>query len=243
MALVPVTVHLRNGVQVTVTGQQLSEHFAVTPSLAIGEDGTVGLADYGRALTHIPSGRAVTHDTLFDFAGLVTELEALPIDWAAFTQPTTEQAEAIKAAYWRNATAHTPAWPWPEWAGDENEPALSLLGTLLDDGAKDARRGELVAKLTARATELDPAFGEELGNHLRWMLAGIHSSNYGEVWLLAVLHRIDPAAADRAATDLAAALDSGDALGEWICQWRQELADGNPLTLHGFPDLPTPAAV
>lgn len=81
MALVPVTVHLRNGVQVTVTGQQLSEHFAVTPSLAIGEDGTVGLADYGRALTHIPSGRAVTHDTLFDFAGLVTELEALPIDW------------------------------------------------------------------------------------------------------------------------------------------------------------------
>lgn len=100
-----------------------------------------------------------------------------------------------------------------------------------------------MAKLTARATELDPAFGEELGNHLRWMLAGIHSSNYGEVWLLAVLHRIDPAAADRAATDLAAALDSGDALGEWICQWRQELADGNPLTLHGFPDLPTPAAV
>ncbi|WP_433734899.1 hypothetical protein ACQP0C_41735 (plasmid) [Nocardia sp. CA-129566] len=240
MTLIQLTIPLRNGGHASVTGQRLTEHFAVAPALRIEDDATVGFADHGRVLNHIPTGRVVTHSVFVDYIRFATELEALPIDWANFAQLTAEQAQAIKDAHQRVSSEQAPAWPWPEWAGDESSPALSLLGTLLDDGAQDARRDELVDKLTSRATELDSEFGTELGNQLRWMLAGIHTTNYSAVWLLAVLHRVDPAAADQAAKELACALDAGDALGEWTYQWRQELADQIPLTLHGFPDLPTP---
>jgi hypothetical protein len=56
-------------------------------------------------------------------------------------------------------------------------------------------------------------------------------SAFSETYLLGVLRSIDPAVADKAAAALADQLDAGDALGEWVYQWREEIDLGEPMTL------------
>jgi hypothetical protein len=54
---------------------------------------------------------------------------------------------------------------------------------------------------------------------------------FGQMLLMACLHRVDPAVADRAAKWLASELEAGDGLGEWMWEWQQQLLAGKPLTL------------
>jgi hypothetical protein len=83
-----------------------------------------------------------------------------------------------------------------------------------------------------------PELARTVDAHLLGALLGRHSAGYGLIYLLAVLHRVDPAAADRAARNLVGAWEDGCSIDEWMFQWRNELAEGVPLTLHEFPDLP-----
>ena len=62
-------------------------------------------------------------------------------------------------------------------------------------------------------------------------------ARFGNVYLLAVLQRLSPEVADIATRQYLALCDAGDGMCEQITQWAQEIADGNPLTLLGIPDV------
>lgn len=232
---------------IDVTGEQVTTHFAITPALTRRDDGTVGLADHGRALTHIPTGRTVTYDGAF--VGLrvfAHALEELPIPWDTLDGFTREHAEQVRALHKKLWIDPTPSLPWPKWAGDESAPAVSLTGHLLDDyheraHNRDEKRRELKDAIAAHDAEL----AERVGDLLLIGTAVEITNTYGLVYLLSVLHRVAPDDADRAARDLAMMWEHGDSAGdEFLHQWRQNLADGLPMKLPGgFPDLPavTPA--
>lgn len=243
MSFISVTIPLRDDATVTITGEQITTHFALTPAIARRDDGTVGLADHGRVLTHIPSGRSVIYDTFTDLRRFALELEELPIQWdtldgSSFTVEHAEQVSALQQKMWSDPTTDL---PWPKWAGDKSTPAVSLIAHQLDDYLEHAshrhdKRRELKDAVAAHDTEL----AEQVGHLLLIGSAVDTVQTYGLVYLLAVLHRVAPADADRAARDLANVWEYGDsAPDEFLHQWRQELADGLPLQLPGgFPDLP-----
>lgn len=54
---------------------------------------------------------------------------------------------------------------------------------------------------------------------------------FGTAYMLAVARHLDPVRADRAAAFLAEMWDAGDSLGEWVFEWREQVADGKPLSL------------
>lgn len=53
---------------------------------------------------------------------------------------------------------------------------------------------------------------------------------FAYAFLLERLRRYDEAAADRAAAFLG---DCGDVMGEWVGEWREQLASGQPMVLPG----------
>lgn len=232
----PVTVKTAAG-SIDVVGEILTTHFAMTPAFAANDDGTIQLRGGSLVLTHRPTGLAVTHgDWSLDPRRLATELEALPIDWSTFTGATADESVLVRGAFDRARTEEGDGWPWPEWAGDESTPALSLLAQTLDCAVDSWERYRTASDLGKEAKQhLPEDLGRKVDAHLIAGSSAITVNEYGVAYLLAVLHRVDPATADRAARDLAAAWDCGDTLGEWTHQWRRELGDGVPLTLHGFP--------
>ncbi|MFD4444895.1 hypothetical protein ACFWPK_34480, partial [Nocardia sp. NPDC058519] len=125
-------------------------------------------------------------------------------------------------------------------AGDPAKPALSLLGSLLDSEVKAGDRFRTGFDLGKAVAAVDKELGGRVDAEMLWRTAAANASGYGTAYLLAVLHRVDPVAADRAARYLAGAWDAGDSLGEWIYQWREEIGAGQPLTLHGFADIDLP---
>lgn len=243
MAFTIVTIYLTEGhAPVQITGDQVAEYFAITPAIKTRPDGSVTLSDHGRCLTHIPSGRAVTSSGFLDLRRYAEELAKLPIDWARLTSArdlTEEQAKQVKAIHRELSFQDDAEWPWPAWAGDESRPALSLLGQQLDDALKYGPRRELAREFQRRLTDtqLDPELAREIDNRLLLADIGEHVNGYGLIYLLAVLQRLDPESADKAARHLVGAWEAGDSMGEWIYDWRRQLADGQPLTLHEFPDL------
>ena len=235
MTLIPVTIRtIRHG-KFTVIGERVTPNFALTPIVSVHDDGTPALRD-GLRLTHIHTGLIVCSDNWIDLRKAAAELEELPIDWATLTKPTPEQAKLVRETYMRILTGaeHT-GWPWPKWAGDESTPATSVLAQRLDDALKHGEIREKSRALADEVAKLDKDLGKRLDIELLWRDCGMNVDGYSAIYLLAVLQRIDPAAADRAAGNLVRDCDAGDSFGEWVYQWRQELADGRPLTLHGFP--------
>jgi len=83
----------------------------------------------------------------------------------------------------------------------------------------------------------DPAPTVEDMDALRlWMAKAVAmAADYGVVYLLLVLHRLDPDAAETAGRMLATAWNAGDAMGEWLWQWGEEHREGRPFTVPGFP--------
>lgn len=237
MTLIQITNHTTTG-PVTVTGEQVSPNFALTPSLTHLDDGTTGLTD-SLGLTHIHSGRRISSAQWIDLRDLATKLEALPINWATLTTFSDEQRELAIATIKAAQAEHTGEHEWPKWAGDPTYPALSLLGTVLTDAAKTAnwarhhQSKDLVAAVNVTDAELALAIDRELS----WRWAAATTNSYATAYLLAVLERTAPESADIAARNLAAAWEYGDSLAEWIGQWRTEIGEGQPLTLHGFADI------
>ncbi|NCL73747.1 hypothetical protein [Rhodococcus sp. YH1] len=235
MTLIPVTINTRKHGTFIVTGEQVTPNFALTPIVAFRNDETPVLRE-GLNLTHIHTGLIVCSDSWIDMRKAAAELEELPIDWATLTKPTPEQAKLVRETYMRILTcAEYTGWPWPKWAGDESTPAASVLAGRLDDALRHGEIREKSRALVDEVTKLDKDLGRRLDTELLWRDCGMNVDGYSAIYLLAVLQRIDPTAADRAAGNLVRDCDAGDSLGEWVYQWRQELADRRPLTLHGFP--------
>jgi hypothetical protein len=140
MALISLEIRWSDHSPITITAEQVTAHFAIAPTLTARQDGTLTFADHGRSLTHIPTGLLVTRSGWLDLRRYATELEALPIDWATLTHASelsTEQAQQVRAVSDRlMAEDDASSWPWPDWAGDESQPALSLLAGRLDFALK-----------------------------------------------------------------------------------------------------------
>ncbi|WP_280381363.1 hypothetical protein [Nocardia wallacei] len=244
MTFISLTIHPAGHDPVTMSAEPVSAHFAIAPALALRTDGSIGLADYGRVLKHIPTGCTITHASWIDLRRYAEELEALPIDWSAITPAglTDEQGEQVREAFDRASIDRSESqWPWPAWAGDESQPALSLLGVQLDSALKFDQRLDAQRDLERKVFALDKTLGKNVADELMIAHIGEHVRAYGVIYLLAVLHRTDPVAADKAARGLIGAWEDGSSLDEWIHQWRRELAEGVPLTLHEHPDLPRAA--
>ncbi|MCA4726652.1 hypothetical protein [Mycolicibacterium fortuitum] len=202
-------------------------HFVVTPTLGRGKHGRVVLT--GKlALTHTLTGRHVAVSDSFERLNTLAQ-QLAEFDWD-FTNPNRSRdmrgaAEIIRQ--WQLSDAYDgPAHLWGDdaemKAAREREPATTLLAEQLQ---------WWIAHSTAtRESDLYDT------NNAAWH-AQLSASvqGYGLTYLLAVLRQIDPTVADIAARDLVAAFDAGDSLGESIWQWRNELAEGQPLTLRGIP--------
>ncbi|MFE3059094.1 hypothetical protein [Nocardia sp. NPDC059239] len=241
LGLIPVTIALPDDRYAEVIGEMVTEHFALVPALTVDDAGTVQFADYGRSLTHIPSGRRVALDSWFDMRRYARELEATDIDWDGLDPSaiSPEQSAAILEARKRAiGSADTSEWPWPKWAGDETQPALSLLATTLDSAVMQQKRFDAIQDIEASVAKLDADLGRKVGSDLLAAWSGLSVNEFGVAYLLAVLQRIDPAAADLAARHLVNMWEDGGIIGERAYLWRQELADGQPLALEGFPHQP-----
>lgn len=242
MTLIQVDIRTRSGNPASVTGEQVSANFALTPAIRDLEDGTSGIAE-SLCLTHVPTGLRVSWSVWLDLRTLAAKLEELPIDWSSAELRLTPGQSALAQAVVREAemayrTADASD-SLPGWLGDASTPALSLLGTVLDAELHGFERFGTGQDLAKEVAAVNAELGAKVDAEMLWRTAAANTSGYGTAFLLAVLHRIDPAAADRAARDLANAWEAGDSLGEWIHQWREELSQGIPLRLHGFADFNT----
>ncbi|MFE3060663.1 hypothetical protein [Nocardia sp. NPDC059239] len=241
IGLVSVTIALPDDRNAEVIGEKVTEHFALVPQVTIDSEGRASLSEYGRSLTHIRTGRAVAYDTWYDLRRYARELEATDIDWGTIESGTLTADQTTKIVEARRRAMDpddTSEWPWPKWAGDETQPALSLLATMLDSVVEQQKRFDAIRDVEASVATLDADLGRKIGSELLVAWSGLSTGEFGVAYLLAVLRRIDPAGADLATRQLVSMWEDGGSVGEFAFQWRQELAEGRPLALHGFPHQP-----
>lgn len=210
-------------------------HVVIAPVIETRPDGRCVLGG-GLALVHAPTGRSITRGSSNDrLHSLATRLAKF--DWS-FTDRAEFLAEPSRASglreifrEWGMNAGDAPSY----WMCDPNiSPAMQLARSA------DPSRQMLVEQLD-RWMKLDecrpeiPAAGGDGAAWMNWLTAEVYG--YGVCYLMAVLRAIDPAVAAVAANDLGDAWDAGDSFGEWVWQWRDELARDLPLTLHGIPAL------
>lgn len=210
----------------------------VTPAVSLATDADRLYFTGGVRLTHAPTGLSVETDVrsyrLHQLAKMLTD-ELPEFDWNFtdighfYAHPAKRDAVYAVIREWHMSDA--PQGPVNFMDDDEttkaardSDPAGTLLAEQLDWWIKHAE---------SRMNGLD----WDNPDHQRARMAevGVSCQGYATIYLLAVLRSIAPKVADIAARDLVAALDAGDALGEWVWQWRQEFADGKPLSLRGIP--------
>lgn len=244
-ALIPLTVSFSGGRHIDTHGEQATPHFAITAAMATRPDGRIGLAGHGRSLVHIRSGLVVTSSGWVNMARFAAELEKLPIDWPTFklSTLTAEHVAQMRQTERAVSTDGDGAWPWPEWAGDDSRPAHSLLGLQLADAVKFPDRFRKISEFRGKVGVFDDELGKSVDAHLLAAHCQNHAHHYGLIYVLAVLARLDSAAADLVARNLVSAWEDGSTIDEFLWQWRTEFAEQRPLTLQGFVDLPivTPA--
>ncbi len=231
--LTTITLRQVDGHEVSVTAEATaSPHFAIAPEIGIGPDGDQLLT--GRLnLCHIPSGTVVVREQSgLDFHAVIPILQRYG-DWSSKPDFAPEQVADLRRELFAVVAQQNEEWPWPKWAGDASTPALSLLASQLDEALNGDQRRE--ARRAIASHIADSELARKVESEFAWAAAESTTGTYGVIYLLAVLHRINPEAADRAARDLASAWEAGDSLGEWEYQWREELGHGNPLSLRGFP--------
>jgi len=210
----------------------------VTPAVAVDLDTDRPYFTGGVRLTHVGTGRSVESDwrshRLHKLAQMLTD--QLPdFDWDFtdighfYAHPTKRDAAYVVIREWHMSDAQQGPVNFMDddektKAARESDPAGTLLAEQLDWWVKHAE---------SYTNGLD----WDNPDHQRARMAeiGVSCQGYSTIYLLAVLRAIDPKVADIAARDLVAAWDAGDALGEWVWQWRQEFADGKPLGLRGIP--------
>lgn len=209
-------------------------HLVITPSIACeADEGRLHLAG-GLSLTHTGTGVRVVNGS--DTGRLHTLAESLAqFDWDftdpkhLYTHPEMRDAVAEIIQDWHMSDAYQG--PVSLWGDDEEkkaarerEPATTLLVEQLDWWIEHSK---------SYMDGLD--WDNDDHNRIRAAHIATSVEGYGAIYLLAVLRTINPKVADIAARDLVAQYDAGDTLGEWVWQWREEIAKGRPLTLHGIP--------
>ncbi|WP_461666647.1 hypothetical protein [Gordonia sputi] len=165
------------------------------------------------------------------------------LDWSLpdpIGPATEQQKRAVRDAI-RIAHADADAVTWPQWAGDDTQPAMSLLGLLLDDAINGAPFSATSRRVrTEVASDVRAACGDQdLVRRLEMILLNEQCArfvaDYGLIRMLATLTRVDQSVADGAARVYVAECENGDDMGEWIHQWRNEIHEGQPLTLLDLP--------
>ena len=235
------------GCEVEVTAQPTScARLVITPAVGLRNDnGEPTLLGEKLGLVHTLSGRTVsTHYRADRLLELASQLAGL--DWE-FTDPQhleshPEKKQAaidVLREFQMSEAYDGPVFysgePEEMRAARASDPATTLLKEHLDDwlGASKAHFEKGLP---------DKANAAENAAYFARIVASC--SGYGLIYLLAVLRAIDPKVAGIAARDLVAQYDAGDSMGEWVHQWREELAAGKPLRLRGIPSRdPLPAAV
>ncbi|MDV6267048.1 hypothetical protein [Rhodococcus globerulus] len=221
---------------ITITGETTSSpHFAITPAIRRDQRGTY--LGWGTSVTHIPTGLTLPTGGA-DKRKTVEAIKDL-IDWSSQT-PLADPADKKLITGAVRALVKAEDDPWPEWAGDETTPALSLLAGQLEDatGNYDKRRDARTEIVTAVA-ELDEDLAKKVRAALDATIIGFQVQTYGLTWLLAVLMQLDPTIADQAARGLVTAWEDG-ALDEHIYEWRDDIACDRQPTLRGI-TFPTPS--
>ncbi|WP_043736181.1 hypothetical protein [Nocardia asiatica] len=253
MTLIPVTLTIphpdRDPLTITLTGDQVSAHFALTPTLTARRSDTgeveIVFADNGLTLIHVPTGRpVVSHEPFIDMRRYARALENLPgIDWSQVTDLADKDVHARLRTVYRQLL-DDPADPvnttaWPQWAGDASEPARGLIGHQLTTRLRDDDRLTARETLAAAVSRLDPELGRRVSSHLLGGLCHEQTASYTLVYLLEVLRREAPEIADRAATHLVRAWEHADEFSSWLHDWAHQHAAGQPLSLLGaLPALP-----
>lgn len=228
-----VTTH--TGRQVRVTGQPTAcPHLLITPRVAVRADGALSFTD-GLVLAHAPTGRIVVGGESATRLLRLAELLA-GFDWS-FTDFDNVASDTLKligkvVQRWRleDASSIPGVLLYGETeaqrAERESAPARALLVEHLEWWQ---RHNE--SRVMATGTSVDPATEQAWRDGVNTSVEG-----YGVIYLMAVLWRTNPTVADIAARMLTLAWDAGDSMGEWVYQWRKELADNHPLTLHAIPE-------
>lgn len=238
----PVTTRLRlrggESCPVAVLGEPTANpHLVVIPGVAHGLSWTGSFV-----LLHVPTGRSVSTGDAVVLRDLAERLSGL--DWSFTDDPPADLRAAVYAAV-RAAAMTEPsgqefpahdAWGRGEAGGGLPRLAQPLIAEFLDDYQSAHNRTVGPDAIPLRVPDPDNPDGRPNPDWDHAIMAKVH--DYGLAYLLAALHRIDPEVADSAAAALADAWDDGDGLGEWVYQWRQELAAGRPLTLPGIPGDP-----
>lgn len=230
--------------RVLVTGEATSDPwFAITPRVSWDREVDELRLAGGLALIHVPSGRCVVTDTVGSRLRKVVPAIAPLLDWSLPDPigPATEpQKRGVRDAI-RIAHADADAVTWPQWAGDDTQPAMSLLGLLLDDAINGAPFSATSRKVRADVVSDVRAAGgdQDLVRRLELILLSEQCARFvaefGLIGMLAALTRVDQSVADGAARVYVAECENGDSMGEWIHQWRNEIRSGQPLTLHDVP--------
>lgn len=213
-------------VEVTAAPTDVS-HLVVTPMLGRGKHGRVVLT--GKlALTHTFTGQSVAVSHSFErLNALAQQLGEFDWDFADPNRTRDMQGAAQIIRQWQLADAYDG--PAPLWGDDaemkaarKRQPATTLLAEQLQWWIQHST--------ATRESDLYDTNNEAWHAQLSASVQG-----YGLIYLLAVVREIDPTVADVAARDLVAAFDAGDSFDERVWQWRNELAEGQPLTLRGIP--------
>lgn len=211
-------------------------YLVISPGVGVAEDGSPVLRPH-LALIHTLTGLAVvggygeSSDRLWDLASKLRGFDWNRADLAEHITANPDWSKPIAEIIrgWRLADAyqgpvHYSGEPDDLKAARAADPAGTLLRESLDEWVGWSKHLH------------ESKFFDT--NRDAWY-AGLVAEvqGYGMAYLLAVLRAIDPKVADGAARDLVIAFDAGDSMGEWIYQWREELAEGKPLTLRGIPTL------
>jgi len=206
-----------------------NEHLAITPNFN-------GLGQVnGWVLRHVPTGRALSGYPCESSEGLDRVAARIAhLDWSADAHPYGPEylAAYSDALQEQEGVEPSPAEqphrvPFLGGKGLARQ-ALPLMADVLDwwQHLYDQQQ----------TTPVDLPDGTPNREWTHQMMRGVEL--YGIAYLLGALHRYDEYAADQIAAALSDAWESGDSMGEWVWQWRRELAAGKPPTL---PGVPTPA--
>lgn len=238
---IPVTVTHRdperNITTTQVTGETTpTEYLVITPGFSEGKFSDL------HWLVHAPTGLQLTRgfpDKLREIAARLSHLDWENVTTNDFPQ-AKQAARVIKEAQFTDPTAvELPAHDaWgPDGRGQGlQRAAIPMAEAFLADLHHNSQ------KLSGdNAVPLDVPDPESPGgtrvNPMWTFSVSRKVQDFGLVYLLLVLNRVDPEVADSAAGFLADAWHTGDAVDEWAWEWQQALAKGEVPVLRGVPEL------
>lgn len=224
---------------VTVNGVDVPAETTDNPHLVIAPavDGRGLLCDDWRLL-HLPTGMSLPTPLMSGVVDLRLIASAVAdLDWSSpdpkhyASEDGRDLGQKYRDAMRKAELAEPPAVdPEDRKSGDIPHEALPMVSMFLDSYQRCHDRTSNEDHPRYVPFELpDGTTNPEWGALIIRMCDAFTNS-----YVLAALHRTDPEVADSVASTLADWLESGET-GEWVWQWRQEIAAGKPPTLPGVP--------